>query len=181
MRSLLAAVVVAILLAGSASFGATVTFVSPVGMGHQPVVNVQVYITGSEKFGAVDMILQSDTLDLEDSQWAPAFPWDAGVDNGNIGLTGAPHERWVGGAMTSVTRYIGPSLLLGTLTIPTFMLPDGIYPLWVDGNSDGISAVGYLNGADPLVGYGQVVLIPEPATMALFAAGCLFVARRRPT
>lgn len=176
MRTLMAVVVVAVVLSCSASFGAIVTFNNP--LFDRPFVDLKVYITGTEMFGAVDLILQSACLDLSGT-WTPAVSWDALVDNGNLGMTGAAHERWVGGAMTSVSRYVGPSVLLGTLTIPTTALPLGAFTVSVDGNADGLSAVGYLGGADPLVGGGCISIIPEPATLALLALGGVLIARRR--
>lgn len=179
MRTVATVVVVAVLLAGTASFGAVITFGQPAYIGYS-FVDLNVSITGSEKFGAFDAIFQSNALDLENSVWTPAIAWDAIADN-ELYLTGAPHERWLGGAMTSVSRYVGPSVLLGTLRIPVAALPGGQYSITVDGATDGISAVGYLNGADPLSG-SCVFSVPapvEPTTVGLLAIGGLLAARRR--
>lgn len=203
MKTLVSAVLV--LVVAASSFGAMVTLTpttptSVVGPS-TGTVKYDVTISSADVFNGFDLTLATDATNTANKltfayatnfvtdSVGQTYGWDIKGSSANATAPGArsgmAKEIYTFGALTSsdsdngATLYAGPSLKIGTLTVPLTGLANGDYHIYVIGGLTG-DGIGKDGAVDTFTSTSAAFSVtPEPATMALLALGGLLVARRR--
>ena len=135
---------------------------------------------GSEDLGDWDNLrlhIGSDHLEFDGYVWNPHFEASlviAGVDLRNLGFY--EHELSVYSLLNAGTDHVG----VGTVSMSTEGLLPGRYEVVIDGLFDnGASSISARANHEAVSGLGVVTVIPEPASMALLAAGGLLLLNRK--
>ena len=143
-----------------------------------PVFTVDMYAgqTTLDTFDAVDFVVGSnDGLDLTDFVIDPSVTaFFSTINNPGPGIYGDDIKvGWFGTPNQ-------PGAILGTLTVDTTGLADGIYDLVINADIDGGQSK-FTSGldVDMVMGEHRVVITPEPATLSLLGLAALGFLRRR--
>lgn len=105
------------------------------------------------------------------SEWLASF---ANVSTITYDLGLYPQDAFIGG---NNPVSVGTEMALGTVTIDTTLLANGLYTVVIDSN-DGISALGLDAQSEDISGQGTF-MVPEPASLLLLGIGGLGVLSRR--
>ena len=168
MRQCLYAVVIVLALVTTSSFAATATF-TPVGPTQVPagtnvIFDVTVTVGTLSGFDAADVVIgASNAFDLSfaySAQWTSAF---STVSNPSFDVGFYPQDVFVGG---NNPTSVGTTKLLGTVTVDTTGLVDGVYQLRIDNATDSVSTLARAGSAEPLNGSVNFIVAAIPVPTA---------------
>lgn len=168
---------VLVLVVAAASFGGVVF--SPEKQDVKPGEPAVFILTveNAEQFNGADIVVGSD--DVLSMSFVYSETWKSSMPGGWPSAGANPAGVYASDLYLTGNNVIGGffnSLELGTLTIDTTGLKNGIYTLKIDSDFDGFFSS--LSTGEGLYSSASFS-VPEPATMALLALGGLLIARRR--
>lgn len=163
--------------AGTVSFTPTTDATVDRAAGDPSTVSFEVRAIGDglTTFEAVDIVFGSDDLTFTGFEFATFTRFFEGIDNPanrsslandlKLGFFGLP---------------VASGSLLGTLTVDTAGLADGVYSITVDSALDNqVSTIALGVVSETLTGSAAVTVVPEPATMTLLGLAAVGLLRRR--
>jgi hypothetical protein len=131
-------------------------------------------------FDEADILIGSPDLSITDFVYDPVWVsrMDSRLPAPTYGIGRFTYDVYVGGKTTDP---VGTTTIdLGTVTVDATGLAEGTYDVMVDSDLDSLFSLLWFDGQfERLKGIGSVVVIPEPATIALLGLAVLGLRRRR--